>query len=244
MFLTATTMAMLAQANEIAGVRREARPTFAIDTAFQADGGVQIFFDLVLADQRPDENANVAMFRAALEADGRWKQLDEPTHLTMARISYTLDKDVSFFSRDRIFDLSYVRSVAPDMKIGALPDGRFSVARSPAHTFSLTYLQGSPNQTATALAGHDGSPVVIQRNEGFARVAAWRTAAYAMTWTFHESLGPGKTRLTVLTMSALYNLPPFFMGAGNRLYSEMVEHTVSLIGRLRRFPVETSLSQR
>lgn len=237
----------IAQPGQAAGteiVRREASVDFAIDPAFQADGGVQVFFELIQADDRPSERPTVTLFRTALDSEGRWARVDEPLHVAVARISYVIEKDVSFFSRERTFDLSYVRAIAPDMRISGLPDGGFAVGKMPSNQFGLSYREEPFGlEAATALAGHGGSPVVIQHNEGFARVAGWRTAAFATTATFHQPLGPGRTRLTVLTLNALYNLPPFFLGGRDRLYADLLEQTVLLIGRLRGFQVDTSVTR-
>lgn len=214
-------------------VRRESRVDFESDRAFQADGGVQIFFDVVGVEASPDNDERVQAFRVMDRAE-RWRQLDEPVHVGLTRLSYELERDISFFSSKRLLDLSWVQAVAPDMNVTARPDGGFSVGVAPTNDFRLTFFDTDAAAPDVAkLARSRGAPVLVQENEGFSRVMGWRTAAWSSTWTFHEALGPGRTRITVLSLSYLYNVPPFFLGGEARLYRETVERSVALIGRLR-----------
>jgi hypothetical protein len=63
----------------------------------------------------------------------------------------------------------------------------------------------------------------------------WRTGAWSTTWTFHEALGRDRTRVTVLTLSYLYNLPPFWLGGADGVYAETLSQARALIGRLRSY---------
>jgi hypothetical protein len=217
-------------------VRRETVAAFEIDEAFQADGGVQIYFELVGAPARPAPGSTLERFHV-LDQDDRLSGLTEPVHAVLARMSYVIEKDAAFFSRQRLLDLAWVQSIAPDMDVTEAPDGGFRVGQSPSNRFLLTFHPDGARLAPeiVALARARGAPVLVQENSDFARVMGWRTAAWSTTWTFHEAVGPSRTRITVLTLSYLYNLPPFFVGGGDRVYAETVSRSTALIDRLRRY---------
>lgn len=207
--------------------KREARADFAADPAFQADGGVQLYFGLL--------SPEGAAAYQSLDLNGR----GAAEHVAVVRLSYTLEKDASFFTRERVTDLAYVQAIAPDMDVSQQPDGGFHVGRMPANRFSVRFFadaSGFPAQTR--LAHEPGMPasLVVQENTGFARVMGMRTAEASLTWTLHHALAPGRTRVTVLTVSYLHNLPPFFLGGEARVFRETVENALRLISRLRAYP--------
>ncbi len=215
--------------------RREERPDFKIDEDFQRRGGVQVFIELANAETLPATNSRFQMFQVIDRRD-RLKAIAEPVHVAMVRVSYLIEKDVSFFSEQRLRDLSYVRAIAPDMDVRARTDGSFTVSRIPSNRFTLTYRDSAREvPEIAALAGSTGAPVVEQENSDFGRVMGWRTGAWSSTWTFHEPVARGQTRVTVLTLSYLYNVPPDFMGGERRVVRETMEQTLAMIDRLRRY---------
>ncbi|MEQ1731350.1 MAG: hypothetical protein ABL982_23515, partial [Vicinamibacterales bacterium] len=206
--------------------KREARADFAADPAFQGDGGVQVYFEVMT----PTE----ALAFQSLDLNG----LGKAEHVAVVRLSYTLDKDASFFTQERVTDLAYVQAIAPDMKVSQQPDGGFVVGRTPANRFSVRFFtdtSGFPAQTKLAHEPGPPSSLVIQQNTGFSRVMGWRTAEASITWTLHHALAPGRTRVTVLTVSYLHNLPPFFLGGEARMFRETMENAQALISRLRAY---------
>jgi hypothetical protein len=214
--------------------RREKVVDFELDDAFQADGGVQIFFELIGAPAAPVAGSTLARFHV-LDRTDRLGGLTEPVHVVAARLSYVLEKDISFFTRERLLDVAYIRTIAPDMDVTAVPDGGFQVGQAPRNRFTLTFHADASTvpPAIVSLARARGAPVLVQENADFARIMGWRTAAWSTTWTFHEALGPRRTRVTVLTMSYLYNLPPFFVGGGDRVYADTLARTQAIIARLR-----------
>jgi hypothetical protein len=235
--LTVAVFGGRAQAAE-AGVeaRRERGADFEVDEAFQADGGVQLFFELVSAPARPVAGSAFEQFHA-LDATDRLGALKDPVHAAMSRISYVINKDVMFFNRERLFNVTYVQAIAPDMQVTSAPHGGFQVGRAPSHRFSLTFHADASGlaPAVVALARARGAPVLVQENVDFARIMGWRTGAWSTTWTFHEALGRDRTRVTVLTLSYLYNLPPFWLGGADGVYAETLSQARALIGRLRSY---------
>ncbi|MFT3708842.1 MAG: hypothetical protein QM817_14425 [Archangium sp.] len=199
-------------------VKREEKADFEVDDSFQADGGVQIHFDL----QKPGSTAQPP-FRALDRDDRLGTIIKEPVHLCVMRVSYVVEKDVAFFTRERLLDLAYMRALAPQLQLSARADGGFQVGQSPASDLSLEF--------------HDDQrgPWLVQENVNFARVLGWRTGAWSATWTFHESLGPGRTRVTALSLSYLYNVPPGFLGGADRFRRETIDGALEVITRLRGF---------
>jgi hypothetical protein len=216
----------------VKSVRRERTATFAVDEALQAQGGMQYFFAL--------EPAVLPDFAALDAASG------PHPYVMMSRIVHTLDKDASFFSAERVLDLDYMRTVGPQFQLTQKAPGVFRVGRTPANDFTLEHL-GEAELTATprapaldqvdALCGAGPQVVVVQRNTGFSRVMGWRTAEASFTFTAHHRVTAGRTRVCVVTMSYLVNVPPFFLGGARRVHDESLKEALALIRALRVYPV-------
>lgn len=218
-------------------MRRETNLDFVADEAFQATGGVQYFYELDAPNDAPLETSALARFRA-LDPQATAK---DPYHVVMGRIVYTVDRDVSYFTEARSRDVLYLRKVAPDMGVRREPDGAFRVSKSPSNRFTLTWFEAPRrgvdaylDRFFTFLPGEPAS-IVVQRNDDFARILGFRTAERSLTYTAHLPLGPGKTRISVITMSLLVNLPPDFLGGTTRVVKESVDGAQQLIQSLREY---------
>lgn len=226
---------LLAQAAAGADVRREPSAAFAVDEVFERDGGVQLYFQLISPDA--DEAARAALRPfLALDPSNRLSKLGEPVHVSVARLTYEVDKDVSFFTRERLRDVKYMQALAPELEVTARADGGFRVGRTPSNVMTLEVHEDAAFGRPLAALAH-GAPIVVQENTDFARVMGWRTAAWSTTWTFHESLGPGRTRVTALTLNALYNLPPPMLGGADRLFLDTRAQALKFIAALRAYRV-------
>lgn len=216
-----------------AEVRREATSTFAVDEAFQRRGGVQLYFELVGADATGPQREALAPF-LPLAGARRLEQLTEPVHVTVSRLSYELEKDVSFFTPERLLDVKYMQALAPELDVTARPGGGFRVGRAPSNTMTLAVHDDADFAQKVAPLAR-GARVVVQENTDFARVLGWRTAAWSTTWSFHEALAPGRTRVTVLTLNVLYNLPPPMLGGADRLFSDTRAQSLAVVEALRAY---------
>jgi hypothetical protein len=225
---------MLASA-EKPPMRLETNQTFAVDPAFLDSGGVQYSFTLLSADKKPATRAEFQAFRPF-----DMNSFYEPSlHVVMSRIVYQVEKDVAFFSEARIRDVTYMNAIGEGYNISSNTDGTFKVGKTPSNTMALRYfsrVSEIPEAIAAALFGAQHvQQVVFQENTHFARIMGMRTGALGVTWTAHESLGPGRTRIHVFTMSYLYNLPPVFLGGEKRVFRESVEGALQLISALRAY---------
>ncbi len=216
-------------------MRREADLEFAVDEAFQQDGGVQYFYEL--AEPGPKPSSALTRFRA-MDPEST---IDDPYVVVMSRLVYTLERDISFFTETRARDVSYLKQVAPDMGVRLEPDGTFRVTKVPSNRFKLTWFDEPVAGNDPALTAFFGllpaadkpASVVLQKNDDFARVMGWRTAERAITFTAHFAIAPGRTRVVVCNMSLLHHLPPFFLGGRGRVFHESVDGAATLIGHLR-----------
>ncbi|MFT3842207.1 MAG: hypothetical protein QM723_34780 [Myxococcaceae bacterium] len=225
--------------------RRESALRFEVDPGYQADGGVQYFYELALKDAAPAKRPAFVAFQP-FDFNHRWAALSEPLHVVMSRLVYEVDKDCSFFTDARVHDVSYINAIVPDSSITKNKDGSFRVGRAPANTFRVRFLDAAEVRAEAADGGvaamvaftpDAGLPesVVVQENVDFARVMGARTGEASVTWTGHYRLGPGRTRLTVFTMSYMHNVPPFFLGGEDRVFSESVDGAATLIRNLRAY---------
>ncbi len=223
-------------------MRRETSLDFAIDEAFQQVGGVQYFYEFASPDPRPKPSSALARFRA-MDAKST---IDDPYHVVMSRLVYTVERDLSFFTEARARDVKYLKQVAPAVGISVERDGTFRAAQAPSNRFRLTWLDAPTRESVAgdaALAnffeffpkGAQPASIIVQKNFDFARVMGWRTAERAITYTAHESLGPGRTRIHVCTMSLLHHVPPFFLGGKERVFRESIDGAAQLIAQLRAY---------
>lgn len=233
MFSTLVSLMLLAAAPEM---RREASLGFVADEAFQAQGGVQYFYELAEPTPTPPIGSALARFRAL----DPFSTPDDPYFVVMSRLVYTLDRDISFFTEARARDVGYLRRVAPEMGVRLEPDGTFRVTKMPSNLFTLAWFEapsGNEPSLARFFEFFTGTPasIVVQTNTSFSRVMGWRTAERSLTFTAHFALSPGKTRVVVCTTSLLHHLPPFFLGGKGRVLRESVEGAASLIQQLRSY---------
>lgn len=226
-------VAVVAQA-AVPEARREASATFAVDDAFQRAGGVQLYFLLINPDAPEAQRAALQPF-LPLDREGRGARFTEPMYVSVSRVSYEVDKDVSFFSKERLLDLKYMQALAPQLEVTARPGGGFRVGRTPSNSMSIELHDDASFGAGLRRLAH-GSPVVVQENDDFARVMGWRTAAWSTTWTFYEALAAGRTRVTVLSLNYLYNVPPPMLGGADRLFLDTRAQTLEFIAALRAYP--------
>ena len=221
-------------------MRRETSLDFAIDDALQQDGVVQYFYEFADPDPRPPASSALARFRAMDDQSS----IDDPYHVMMSRLVYTVERDISFFNETRAKDVKYLQQVAPEVGVSVEADGTFRAAKTPSNRFRLTWLEAPTRESIAgdaALSHFFGflprapASIIVQKNFDFARVMGWRTAERAITFTAHESLGPGRTRIHVCTMSLLHHVPPFFLGGKERVFRESIEGAAKLIGQLRAY---------
>lgn len=227
-------------------LRRETSCDFAIDAAFQDAGGVQYFYALVPPQPSPDTDATFVRFKP-FDPSAVFDGLSSPPHVVLSRLTYTVEKDVSFFTEARARDPGYINAVAKDMEVTKRPDGSFRVGAAPSNTFTIEYFDaarlaaGASSTPAIARAlelsnlPERPTSVVFQQNRDFARIMGVRTADGSFTWTLHYAIAPGRTRLVVLTMSYLRTLPPFFLGGAGRVFRESTEGARALIDSLRAY---------
>ncbi|MDP2272421.1 MAG: hypothetical protein Q8N23_32745 [Archangium sp.] len=221
-------------------MRQDSDLEFAVDEAFQQDGGVQYFYEL--AEPGPQPSSALTRFRA-MDPEST---LDDPYVVVMSRLVYTVERDISFFTEARARDVSYLQQVAPDMGVRLEPDGTFRVNRTPSNRFKLTWFEEPVAGKAPAMTAFFGllpqgakpASVVLQKNFDFARVMGWRTGERAITYTAHFAIAPGRTRVVVCSMSLMHHLPPFFLGGRGRVFRESVDGAASLIGQLRAWTEE------
>ncbi|PZR08041.1 MAG: hypothetical protein DI536_25735 [Archangium gephyra] len=217
-------------------MRRETRLEFAIDDAFQNDGGVQFFYEFFEPAQVADAGVGTDFARVRTLDDKATH--GEQLHAVMSRIVYTLERDITYFTEARARDVKYINTIAPEVKATVDAKGVFHTSKPPANSFTIEWqkpLREDSPYRAFLPAGAEIDSLIVQRNSDFDRMFGFKTAERAVTWTAHQPLGEGRTRVFVVTMSLMHNIPPGFMGGKERVYKEAVESATQLIGRLRNY---------
>lgn len=209
-------------------LRRELKPTFIADEAFQSHGGTQYFYAL-----------DRTVWPEFISLGAATPQTKKP-YVVMSRAVHTLSKDVSFFSSERTFDLKYQQAVAPEYEVSQVGPGKFRAERMPANNFTLEHvereaLSARHFEALEKLCGRGPDSVLIQKNSEFERVVGIRTAEASFIWEAHYALAPGQTRVCSVALSYLINLPPFFMGGEGRVHTETLREALGRIRKLRAY---------
>lgn len=237
-----------ASADEAVRMRREPSPRFEVDEAFQADGGVQYFYELITPDSSSETTGqSLPLFLAFAAGAAR----TDPLSVVATRVVHTLDKDSAFFTEERANDVAYLNAVAPGLGISRVGPDTYRVAATPSNLFRIRWLDAEAVRQGAHTPGlarlleltpGAGLPesVVVQDNWGFARVMGFRTGESSVTWTAHYPLKPGQTRVCVFSLSTLYNLPPPFLGGEPRVFTESVNAIAGLIANLRAYPARAA----
>lgn len=224
-------------------VRREQVARFPPDETFLGRGGVQYFYDFF--DKDAAQERDYPAFRE-LDPARSWEACREPLYRVIARFVYVIEKDVTFFSAERVRDVGYMNRVCPSCGIQAAPGGLYRVGQLPANTSRVRhfdrerFLAARSEPWARQLLGLSnelGTPdvVVLQENFDFQRLLGMRTGEASATVTAHYGLGPGRTRIAVHLVTLMHNIPPFFLGGPERVHDVTLEGALSLIEHLRRY---------
>jgi len=224
-------------------VRREQVARFSVDEPFLARGGVQYFYDFFEKEEPLAGELEFSSFRD-LDPSRRWESRREPLYRVIARFVYVIDKDVAFFSAERVKDVAYMNQVCPSCDIQAAPGGLYRVGQMPANTSRIRHFDRGQFQAAQAepwaqqvlgLSRELGTPdaVVLQENFDFQRILGMKTGEGSATVTTHYALGPGRTRIAVHLVTLMHNIPPFFLGGTGRVHDVTLDGALSLIRHLR-----------
>ncbi len=228
-------------------MRRESSVQFTVDAAFQAQGGVQFFYQLIRDTPSPEATNETFRHFLGLDRARRWQALNAPAHVVLSRLVFRVARESSFFNSARANDIRSINQVAPAMQVTANGDGTFRVGRRPSNTLRIEFLDSAKALAMSsagttdvvwsvfAFTGETQPPtsMVFQENTDFARVLGMRTAEASVTWTAHHALSPSETQITVLTMSYIRTLPPFFLGGESRMLQESMKGARELIDGVR-----------
>ncbi len=239
----------LSQLSAAIPLKKESKINFSWNKEFLTGSqqGVQYFYELLDKSQSAgrSEALNILL---PLDVDREWQKRSEEYHIASVRLAYVVNKDISFFSKDTLFNVGYMNAIAPGYQVRKTGD-TFSIAGSPTADFSLRYRSSAELNTISAksylsyIANLDRQnlstgeitnkiPDVIleQHIYNFGKFLVFRTSPMSRVVSRHYSLGKGKTLIVVDTLNYLYNVPP-----GNSYFNNLVSTTQTLIGNLRKY---------
>lgn len=228
---------------EFPAAKMEGRLDFPADETFLRSGGVQVFFELISREARAEERPSFKILRV-LDTGDHWSKKNGPLYVLASRIVFQVEKDISFFSKERIYDESYLNRFLPAYQVRRLSERRFRSGALPRNDFEIEYFEpGSMPRSFGQLSESSGSPEVVlfQHNHEFEKIMGFKTALMGRTLTLHSPLGPGLTRITAWSLSYLHNIPPFFLGGEARVTGEAKKKSLELVARLRDFEDSWSL---
>jgi hypothetical protein len=227
-------------------VRQEDKFLFALDQDLLRADGIQFFYELDKGVSANSLFSPALQLSHVLDTQGELAASGEVFHVLVTRAAYDVNKDISFFQAPRLLDPVYMNAILPGYGIRQLETHRYSVSATPANTFTLDLVGRDQILSSPATSAEQaivrweaglGVPdlIVKQHNYGFSRVMGVRTSLMSRTFTAHYSLGAGRTRIIVTSLSYLYNIPPFFLGGAGRVYKEARKGALTAIQNLRAY---------
>ncbi|MBL8993286.1 MAG: hypothetical protein JNM63_08100, partial [Spirochaetia bacterium] len=96
--------------------RNESRIDFNLDADFLAKGGVQVFFELIHRDQPAESRESFKKLRP-LDKEDLWSRKSEPLYVLASRLVFEVDKDIRFFSAERVLDEYYMNRLLPSYRV-------------------------------------------------------------------------------------------------------------------------------
>jgi hypothetical protein len=210
---------------------------FAVRAAGMKPGEILYFYDLISKDDAASgEAASEKSFQTTLPLDfpGVWKNRTEPYNIMITKNAYILNKDITFFNKQRLLDVSYINATLPQMKVSKNSDGTYTLTGTPSATSSLTYYSKADvaaqpmNSSVSAASGLDselGTPdvMLVQHSYNFDTIMAVRTNKSSTVFSQHYAIAPGKTLVVAYSLSFVYNVPPWFLGGADRIRTEYVK---------------------
>jgi hypothetical protein len=224
------------QASDVVA-NRERSIRFSVDASELKSGTISYFYQLISKDDANEGKADSdSTFQLLLPLDipGVWKDKTEGFYIMMTRNAYIVNKDISFFSKNRLLDVNYINATLPGMKVSRNSDGTYALDGTPSATSTLDYysksdLTSQPQDSAlNYVANIDpslGTPdvMLVQHSYNFDTVMTVRTNKSSMVFSEHYGIGTNETLVVAYSLSFVYNVPPFFLGGADRLRTEYVK---------------------
>ena len=228
-------------------IRDKEKLDFTVDSFEVFGEEIQMFFALLDKDQSTlssDFNGTVDFTEDILPLDILEyynKKEDEEYYTLLTKTVYGLNKDVGYFSRDRLSNVDYLQRVMPHNKISKSNDDyNLKVGfGAPDISYSLEFYDNCElNEEFPELVSYfrqrdriqkDPAIAVFQHNHTFGQVLGQQTSKMSLSITRYFGIEEGKTLAVNYTLNFIYNLPPTIFGGGELLMNQMKKGVKALV---------------
>ncbi|MBX2841852.1 MAG: hypothetical protein KTR26_08765 [Flammeovirgaceae bacterium] len=177
------------------------------------------------------------------------KKGDDKYFILVTKVAYVVDKEIGFFSEEKLSDASFLNDRLPDYKIEEIGERKYKIQGSffaPSFEFDLAFYKPPYNQNnevkdLVVNMCHsqkvDGLPMpsltMVQHNYNFSKVLLQRTSKMSMSISNFYPFEKDKTLEINYTLNYIYELPPKFLGGHNIVINEILDGIKGLIIKTR-----------
>ena len=225
---------------------------FLIESSFNEDSSITMFYALLdkdLVSMQCDHNGSIDFQKhvAPLDIHQYYERRGEENYYTLVtKTAYEIDREVTFFSEERLSDLEYLRKIMPSNKLNKI-DENYHIKvgfGAPDISYTLEFYSGDElYQKYPDLVNYfhtydridqDPSITVIKHNHTFGTVLGQKTSKMSLSVSRYFSAENSRTLVVNYTLNFIHNLPPTILGGGNLLINQMKEGVVALVRDTRK----------
>ena len=225
---------------------------FSIETNQIEDSGINMFYALLDKDMVSmgcDQNGAIDFEDQILPLDilsYYENKQDEDYYTLLTKTVYSIDQDVTFFTKDRLSDINYLQKIMPYNKLSKINDDFYLEVGFGAPDISYTldfFANDELNRQYPDLVNYfkkydrlDIEPhlCVLQHNHTFGKVLGQKTTKMSVSITRYFEIENSRTLVVNYTLNYIYNLPPSLIGGGNYLINQIKEGAVALVRETRK----------
>lgn len=225
---------------------------FLIESVQNEDASIKMFYALLdkdMVSMRCDYNGAIDFQKQISPLDIYQyyeNRGDENYYTLITKTAYEIERDVTFFSEERLSDLDYLRKIMPANKLSKNNENyHLNVGfGAPDISYTLAFFSNDElNATYPDLVGYfrkydhlDEDPhiTVIQHNHTFSTVLGQKTTKMSLSVSRYFGTKDSHTLVVNYTLNFIYNLPPSILGGGNLLINQMKEGVVALVRETRK----------
>ena len=225
---------------------------FLIESDHNEDSSITMFYALLdkdLVSMQCDHNGSIDFQKhvAPLDIHQYYEKKGEENYYTLVtKTAYEIDREVTFFSEEKLSDLEYLRKIMPSNKLNKIDDNYHLKVGFGAPDISYTlefYSSDELNLKYPDLVNYfyrydriDQAPsmTVIQHNHTFSTILGQKTSKMSLSVSRYFGTENSHTLVVNYTLNFIYNLPPAILGGGNLLINQMKDGVVALVRDTRK----------
>ena len=166
---------------------------------------------------------------------------EEEYYTLLTKTVYGINKNISFFTKERLSHISYLQDVMPhnnlrkegnhyELKVGfGAPDISYTLDVFDADSFNASFPGLEKYFAEYDHIELDPQLIVVQHNFDFSKVLGQETSKMSISISRYFEYKTGQTLIINYTLNLIYNLPPKLFGGGELLVNQMKKGIVALV---------------